>query len=137
MSDTSQPTQEVLILHRPKVQVRGQLYIGGGPQPYLDGAKLTVQIADTSLQDAAADVLVETTVDLPKGHSSRWLKFELKLNWADIKGRRFLPVASLTLLARIEDAAGKLLYGTQVHHTIDLSNEVLMLVQPTVVVEPV
>ncbi|MBY0359587.1 MAG: YbaY family lipoprotein [Candidatus Obscuribacterales bacterium] len=137
MSDTSQSTQEVLILRRPKVQVRGQLYIGGGPLPSLDGAKLTVQIADTSLLDAAADVLVETTVDVPKGHSSNWLKFELKLDWAGIKGRNFLPVASLALLARIEDAADKLLYRTKVHHNIDLSNEVLRLVQPTVVVEPV
>lgn len=129
--------QTYLVLKRTNTSINGQLYIGGAPQVLPKDAKLTVQLADTSLQDAPAKVAAQVTIDdlETKRNGGNWLSFEFDVVWKDVEAG--LQLNDMRLQARIEAADGKLLYCTKVSYPVNVGKGVLFVPPQTVVAEPV
>lgn len=125
-----------LVLPRPNSRIQGQVFLAGG-QPSFEGAKLTVTVADTTVQDAPAKVLAESTYDLPQRPVSNWAPFEMEIDWQAISARvkkeatdaRFTAIsdhynlADMSISAKITTADGKLLFISTNRHPLSMAGD--------------
>jgi uncharacterized lipoprotein YbaY len=129
-----QDKQTYLILRKPAGQIHAQVYIGGSV-PFTDSV-LTFTLADCNRQDAAMQVLAQTTVDIEAHRTSPWVKVEMTFNWP--KREEGFYLSQMSLRAEIKSKVGDLLHhATKVSFPINLENNPGYYWTPTIVVEEV